>query len=438
MDDWNLQYGLAIRELEQIKKQRLGTEIRKAIAEKEFENHEQQIENARIVLDVMRGKYTNAQLYQWMKGQISTIYFQTYRMAFDMAKRAEKAMKLELSIEATYINYGYWDNLHQGLLSGEKLATDIHRMEITYLDRNKREFEISKHISLVQLNPAALLLLKIEGYCEVDIPEFIFDMDFPGHYFRRVRSVSLSIPCIAGPYAGVNCTLRLLHNRLRLNPELLDGKYSRKKEDEDDKRFRDDYSIQSIAASSAQNDSGMFEVNFRDERYLPFEGCGVIGKWRLELSPFEQFDYNTISDVILHLKYTAQEDPGGFKDKAKSNTDDILENIGLKKLQRLFSLRHDFPLLFNQLKKGPAPDVDVPLGSELFPYFVQGRFGGIQDVTNEYKIDENGLEEVKVQPNKKVVKNNAQAVTISKYQDMEKIKDIIWIVSFIVTDPQPA
>ena len=51
----------------------------------------------------------------------------------------------------------------------------------------------------------------------------------------------------------------------------------------------------------------MFELNFKDERYLPFEGAGVISKWRLELPTVKQFDYNTISDVVLHVKYIASE-----------------------------------------------------------------------------------------------------------------------------------
>jgi hypothetical protein len=42
--------------------------------------------------------------------------------------------------------------------------------------------------------------------------------------------------------------------------------------------------MQSIATSSGQADSGLFELNFRDERYLPFEGAGAISRWRLELS----------------------------------------------------------------------------------------------------------------------------------------------------------
>ena len=58
------------------------------------------------------------------------------------------------------------------------------------------------------------------------------------------------------------------------------------------------------------------EAILRDERYLPFEHSGVISEWQLELpaNPSKgdprQFDYKTISDVILHLRYTAREGGG--------------------------------------------------------------------------------------------------------------------------------
>jgi Tc toxin complex TcA C-terminal TcB-binding domain len=45
------------------------------------------------------------------------------------------------------------------------------------------------------------------GSCVVNIPEELFDLDGPGHYFRRIKSVSVTIPCVTGPYAGVTCTL---------------------------------------------------------------------------------------------------------------------------------------------------------------------------------------------------------------------------------------
>ncbi|MCX9029027.1 MAG: hypothetical protein OIN86_12730 [Candidatus Methanoperedens sp.] len=52
----------------------------------------------------------------------------------------------------------------------------------------------------------------------------------------------------------------------------------------------------------------LFETNLRDERYLPFELSGAVSQWRLELpADVRQFDYNTISDVILHLRYTARD-----------------------------------------------------------------------------------------------------------------------------------
>ena len=51
----------------------------------------------------------------------------------------------------------------------------------------------------------------------------------------------------------------------------------------------------------------MFETNLRDERFLPFEGAGAISTWSLGLpSEFRPFDYMTISDVILHVRYTAR------------------------------------------------------------------------------------------------------------------------------------
>jgi hypothetical protein len=50
----------------------------------------------------------------------------------------------------------------------------------------------------------------------------------------------------------------------------------------DDPRFIDDYSsIQLIVTSGAQADTGLFEANLRDERYLPFEGAGAISRMEL-------------------------------------------------------------------------------------------------------------------------------------------------------------
>ena len=115
----------------------------------------------------------------------------------------------------------------------------------------------------------------------------------------------------------------------------------------DDTRFRESHiRVTAIATSSGQNDNGMFEMNFRDERYLPFEGGGAVSTWQIELvadRSLRQFDYDTLSDVILHLRYTAREDAGQFKDAAVGHLQTVLQNSspGLR-LRRMFDLRREF------------------------------------------------------------------------------------------------
>jgi len=85
---------------------------------------------------------------------------------------------------------------------------------------------------LRQLDPVALLTLKATGSCVVSIPEWLYDMDCPGHYMRRIKSVALSIPAVAGPYTSVNCTLSLLRSSLRTSTESSGG-YKRQESEED-------------------------------------------------------------------------------------------------------------------------------------------------------------------------------------------------------------
>ncbi len=394
-DDWKLQERLADKELDQIDKQIVAAEIRLAIAEKDLENHDKQIENAKEVDEYMRSKFTNRELYDWMVSQISAIYFQSYQLTYDIAKRSERAYRFELGLEdSNFIQFGYWDSLKKGLLSGEKLHYDLKRMEIAYLDQNKREYEITKHISLAMLDPIALVKLKETGECFVNLPEPIFDLDYPSHYMRRIKNASLTIPCVTGPYTSVNCTLTLLKNSVRKNTAP-GTQYARNTDGNglfiDDDRFMDSLgAIQSIVTSSGQNDSGLFEPNLRDERYLPFEGAGAISEWRLELpKEFKQFDYDTISDVILHLRYTAREGGGILKDKAIAAVENILKEATLKLaenragLYRLFSVKHEFPNAFHKLlnPSGAVQTTEFDLSKQHFPYFLADEELQISEVT---------------------------------------------------------
>ncbi len=112
------------------------------------------------------------------------------------------------------IGFGYWDSMKKGLLAGDKLMLAINQMEATYVEHNRRELELTKHISLHQLAPNALIELKTKGSCILDIPKWWFDLDYPGHYLRRIKTVSVSIPCVTGPNVNVNCTLTMTQNTI--------------------------------------------------------------------------------------------------------------------------------------------------------------------------------------------------------------------------------
>jgi hypothetical protein len=393
-DDWKLHQRLAKRELEQIEKQIVAAEIRKEIAETDLKNHELQIENNKRANDFMRTKFTNKELYDWMIGQISAVYFKSYQLAHDFAKKAERCYRFELGNDDTFISYGYWDSMKKGLQSADNLIYDIKRMQSNYLEKNKREYEITKHVSLAQLDPLALVRFRATGGCDFDVPEVMYDMDHPGHYFRRIKSVSISLPCVVGPYTSVSAKLSLVSNRYRknTNPDNIATTGYLEDPGNDERFIYNVGSIQSIAASNAQNDNGMFELNFRDDRYLPFEGCGATSTWRLELpKDVRLFDYNTISDVILHVKYTAREGGSTLRGLAETTLIDrlnvIKQQLSQTGLHIALNMKQDLTNEWLLLKNNGT--VNLLIDKSRLPYMAQTIDAAIENVVFVVKVKNN-------------------------------------------------
>jgi hypothetical protein len=377
--DWDFQGQQAVTEIAQIEKQIAGAQIRLAIAEKELENHDLQIEHSQAVDEYMRNKYTNQQLFDWQVRQVAALYFQSYQLAYDMAKRAEKSFQFEIGDpSAIFVQFGYWDSLKKGLLAGERLANDIRRMEAAYLNRNRRDLEITKNVSLAQVSPVSLIELKERGTCQVTLPEWLFDMDYPGHIRRRIKSVSITVPCVVGPYTSLNCTLSLTQNSIRLTDDVAApdaASYGDPLDAGEDPRF---YSSPApafgIATSHGQNDAGMFELNFRDDRFLPFEGYGAVSEWQIEmLRENNQFDLSTISDVILHVRYTSSPTTKEIlKQAAKANLAAKLPTEG----RSLLVLNQHFGSAWHRFLhpgEGAEQRLAFTLGREHLPFYTQGK-----------------------------------------------------------------
>jgi hypothetical protein len=334
-----------------------------------------QVQQAQDIESFLQNKFTSAVFYTWMQSELSGLYYQYYRLATDTARQAEQTMKAELmrpELDQTqFIQYNYWDTGHQGLLSGEALHFDVKRMELAYYANNKRELELTRHVSLRQLDPLALLSLRITGSCTVTVPEWLYDKDCPGHYMRRIKSVGLSMPSVVGPYTPVNCTLSLQSSTIRTSSLLANGVYARNTTQDDD-RFTDYFgSTDEIVTSGGTADSGMFETNLRDERFLPFEGAGAISTWNLSLpAELPAFDYTTISDVILHIRYTAREAGDPLGSQATKELMAMLDTAGQSSQALLFCLRYDFPTQWAAFVNGTG-DFQVTLEKQYFPYAVQ-------------------------------------------------------------------
>jgi hypothetical protein len=327
-----------------------------------------------------------------------------------MAQRAEKCFAFELADDSTFLSNGYWDSLKSGLLSAETLLNDVKQMESAYLARNVREYELSKSISFAELDPYALIALRSTGKCLVQIPEAIFDMDHPGHYLRRNRSVAVSIPCIVGPYVSVSAKLSLVSNRYRKNNNLAGGTspYAESPVGGDVRFTYNVGMIQSIATSTCVNDSGVFELSLRDERFLPFEGTGAVALWQLELpTVIRRFDYNTITDVILQLKYTARDGGSTLRSAVEAEQlkalTQIIVDASHTGLYQAFRLKQQFPNEWWTLLQTSA--VTVTLGPQHLPYFTQNQGPKIQSVQWFAQVQGN--------PNSVVLSVNGADVTLN-------------------------
>ncbi len=344
------QANVAGYEIKNIDKQALTQQIRINITQQEITNQQKQIDNALEMEDFLRNKYTNQELYSWMESQVRTLYHQAYTLAYDLAKRAEKVFCFERGLSASnFIQFGYWDPAYDGLLAGERLYIGLKQLEAAHQEKLGYDFPIVKNISLQQLNPLALIQLRETGRCEFELPEVLFDMGYPGHYMRRIKSVALTFACHVGPPTSMNCTLRLLEHKFRTSA-IVNGKNDYPEHtDETDPRFSTvNVPITAIAVSTGQNDSGVFELNLHDERYLPFEGAGAISKWRIELPQnFREFDYDSITTIDMKLMYTALDGGDKLKSAAEASLQHYIKNVeGLSQDQGLFALfdlPHDFP-----------------------------------------------------------------------------------------------
>ncbi|KVP29185.1 neuraminidase-like domain-containing protein, partial [Burkholderia ubonensis] len=296
-DDWQLQYQQAEREGQNLDAQIAGAQRALAQAQDGLKQQVLQQEQARATQRFLQQRFGSRALYRWMSGRLATLYWQAYDAATNLCRQAEAACQYELGDFALpFIQAGQaWNDQFRGLLAGEALLLDLQRMELAYRQRNSRLYEIVKTFSLKAININALNTLKSTGTAQFELQESRFDADYPDHYLRQIKTVALSFPAVLGPYQEVGAMLTQLSNTLYYTKE--------KVSNHSKTNLR---AFQQVALSQGVNDSGLFQLDFNDERYLPFEGTGVESKWKLAFPGWQNEAGNpartlleSLDDVII-------------------------------------------------------------------------------------------------------------------------------------------
>jgi hypothetical protein len=102
-------------------------------------------------------------------------------------------------------------------------------------------------------------------------------------------------------------------------------------------------------------------------------------------SDIRQFDFSTIADVILHVRYTAREGGETMRKLAVANLEDCIGSAKATGSVRLFSMRHEFPSDWAKFKSqqiaSPAfAPLTFTVKPEHYPFWSQGRLQGVLGV----------------------------------------------------------
>lgn len=321
---WTMQKTAKANQIKVVQKKKLVDQIKIDYINKQVENLEREIELKDEMYEHLSEKYTNKELYKWLKTEIGKIYKILFQLAVKVARKAEKCYHFEIGdteenpkTAQSFIkgSGSYWDGLYSGLLAGEKLLADLHAMEVAFLENDRNELEITRPVSLWELEKRQgeddlncpqrpLSTLRGGEDCSFIIPETLFSKDFPDQYFRRIRDVRVEI--IAPDYRG-----HYLNAQLSLTENFLDLKGIGDK-------IGNRIGTQTMATSTAHQESGKFDFRFGSDKFLPFEGAGAVdSKWSLEITGFDNtrnndegtshsLNLSKIEDVIIHLSYTAR------------------------------------------------------------------------------------------------------------------------------------
>lgn len=338
-EEWEFAEAQANSELMVIKEQLTAQEHTLNAARASLAQTQKANEQAQEIYSFYKTRATNVELYRWLLSQMATLYFQAYDAVVGLCLSAEASWQYEMGdFDTQVIRPNVWMDHRHGLSAGESMLLDLLRLERMFLERNERRLELTKTISLRQLfergefTPARTwdsVIADLEkGKLDFEFSQRLFDSDYPGHYCRQITSVELSLPVVLGPYQDVRAVLTQIASTTvhKADIDSLEYLYGDRNQMPPPGILLNPRSNQQVGISHGLQDSGLFQLMFGDERYLPFEGTGAVSHWRLELPRAATSDdqvklIESLTDIIVQVRYLAK--VGGT-----AYTEAVLDKLG--------------------------------------------------------------------------------------------------------------
>ena len=331
---------------------------------------------AGATLQTLQGQVTSPAMYSWLVQVLGGVYRYFLQQATAVAQLAQAQLAFDRAEPPqTFIRADYWQppailvtaatpaNTY-GLTGAEQLSEDLSTLDGYAFSSDQRSLNISQTFSLSQVMPQEFLDFRSTGQLTFQTPMSWFDADFPGHYLRLIRQVSLTIVALVPPSRGIRATLA----SNGISTVATAGPYGFS-----DVTLQREPGLIAVTATSAA--TGVFTTDLQPEMLLPFEGNGVATTWSLTLPPAANpFDFSSITDVMLTIDYTALADYG-YRDL-------VVRSLNANRARSgdcLFSLATGYPDQWYQLTN-PDPGADpaqprtvtITLSGGDFPVNVSG------------------------------------------------------------------
>ena len=311
-EEWQLQRDIATTDVASLNEQIEGQRQQITMAQKQRAITLQELANQQAVYSLQSTRFTGLELYNWMSGRLSSLYYQLYDATLSLCLASRNALAREIGAEraGNLFSTPMWNDLYQGLLAGEGLMLELQKLENTYLKDDVRGLEIQASVSLnAQVTAAgsgntfgAMLssVLNDEGATGVvggvsmsmvdsnmltitlDLAALSLNTDYGStEKTGRLKNISVTLPALLGPYQDVKATLGL--------------------------------GATYVALSRGLDDSGLFVVDFNDPKYLPFEGeptdKGILTLtfFKADAGGSQRALVESLVDVIYQIQYTLKD-----------------------------------------------------------------------------------------------------------------------------------